>query len=335
MTLTTWNRASTILGALAWLLLLAVPLQIAESLAPIARLLLLAVLVVTPLTLSLAAPPTVENPTSDRVDRAMLVRCLALIVQPLAAALVVVAFLSPAGTTAALLALAWLPPTGLVALSGLLRLLARGNLQADELCIDAGLIYLPIGAVWLLFNRAGVNPLGFGDTIVLLTAVHFHYAGFAAPILAGLLGRRVATMRPAAWPLFRLVAAGVIAGIALVAAGITLARYTPLVEVAAALLFAASLLGLAALALLFVVPKISDRLARMLLAISALSLVVTMLFAASYAVGQFAGVTLVGIPRMVQVHGWLNALGFVLCGLLAWTLVAENREPRLRIEDRR
>src|SRR5262249_54537538 len=152
---------------------------------------------------------------------------------------VVIAFLTPAGTLAALLASGWLLLAGLAALSGLLRLLARRNARADELCIDAGLLYLPVGAVWLLFSRAGLSPLGFGDTIVILTAVHFHYAGFAAPILAGLAGRWIAAVRPVLWPLFRLVAVGVIAGIALVAAGITLARFTAAIEVAAAVLFAA------------------------------------------------------------------------------------------------
>jgi hypothetical protein len=314
------SRTSAIVGAAAWLLLLAVPLPIDASLEPIVRLLLLAALVVIPLALPLAAPP-------KRARGARLAQRAAIVTQPVAAALVVVAFYQPAGL-AALLAAAWLLPTGLAALTGLLRLVARGNVQADELCIDAGLIYLPVGAVWLLFNRLGLNPLGFGSTIVLLTAVHFHYAGFAAPILAGLLGRQLAIVRPAAWPLFRLVAAGVIAGIALVAAGITLARYTPLVEVAAALLFAATLLGLAALTLVAGLPAMTGRLARALLAVSAASLIVTMLFAASYAVGQFLGAPIVGIPRMVQVHGWLNAVGFVLCGLLAWTLSDQNREPR-------
>lgn len=308
-----WSRASAILGAVAWLLLLAAPLPIETPLVPIARLLLLAALAIVPLALPLAAPP-------ERASHARLAHHAAMIAQPFAAALVVVAFYQPTGPIAALLAAAWLLPTVLAALTGLLRLVARGNVQADELCIDAGLIYLPVGAVWLLFNRLGLNPLGFGDAIVLLTAVHFHYAGFAAPILTGLLGRRLVATRPEAWPQFRLVTAGVIAGIALVATGITLARYTPLVEVAAALLFAASLLGLAALTLRIGLPAISGRAARALLAASAAALAVTMLFAASYALGQFLGMPIVGIPRMVQVHGWLNAIGFALCGLLAWTI---------------
>jgi hypothetical protein len=314
------SPASTILGALAWIALLAAPLPADEPLASIARLLLLAVLVILPLALPLAAPP-------ERASYARLAHRAAIVAQPFTAALVVVAFYQPPGLAAALLAIPWLLPTGLAALTGLLRLLARRDARADELCIDAGLIYLPVGAAWLLFNRLGIGLLGFDDTIVLLTAVHFHYAGFAAPILAGLLGRQVASARPAAWPLFRLVAAGVIAGIALVAAGITLARYTPVVEVAAALLFAISLLGLAALALTVGVPAMAG-LARALLAVSAASLVVTMLFATGYALGQFLGIPIVGIPRMVQVHGWLNAIGFALCGLLAWTLEKRDKMAR-------
>ena len=255
------SRTSTIFGAIIWLLLLAIPLPTDAQLEPIARLLLLAVLVITPLALPLAAPP-------ERAHYAILAQRAAIVAQPFAAALAIVAFYQPAGRAAALLAAAWLLPTGLAALTGMLRLLSRRNGRADELSVDAGLIYLPVGAVWLLFNRLGLNPLAFGDTIVLLTAVHFHYAGFAAPILSGLLGRQIANARPAAWPLFRLVAAGVIAGIALVAAGITLARYTPVVEVGAALLFAISLLGLAALTLGVGLPIMTSHLARALLAIS-------------------------------------------------------------------
>ncbi|MFL5802073.1 MAG: YndJ family transporter [Roseiflexaceae bacterium] len=308
------------IGGLAWLLLFAITLPGDTTTATIARLLLLAVLVVVPLALPLAAPPA-------GASRAALPHRAALLCQPFAAALVVLALLAPAGIPAALLASGWLLLSGLAALTGLFRLLARRNVRADELCIDAGLLYLPIGAVWLLFNRIGFGPLGFGDTIVILTAVHFHYAGFAAPILAGTAGRRIAAARPALWPLFRLVAAGVIAGIALVAAGITLARFTPVIEVAAAVLFAASLLALAALVLLVVVPTMRGRLAQTLLAISAASLVVTMLLAGGYALGRFVAGPLIDIPRMVQFHGWLNALGFVLCGLLAWTLTTDHRPP--------
>src|SRR5262245_25907128 len=110
-----WSRASTILGALAWLLLLAAPLPIDAPLEPIARLLLLATLVITPLALPLAAP-------SERARNARVAHRAAVVAQPFAAVLVVIAFYQPAGPIAALLATAWLLPTGLAALTGLLRL---------------------------------------------------------------------------------------------------------------------------------------------------------------------------------------------------------------------
>jgi hypothetical protein len=311
--MTNWSHSSAIAGSLVWLLLFAIPLSADATTAGIERLLLLAVLVVTPLALPLAGP-------ADRAGRKALPYWAAVRGQPFAAALVVICFLLPAGVLAGLLAAGWLLVTGCVAAYGLVRLLSRGNLRADELCIDAGLLYLPVGAVWLLSARLGLNPLGFDDTIVILTAVHFHYAGFAAPLLAGLAGRLIAATRPAAWGLFRPVAGGVIAGIALVAMGITLARFTPVLEAFAAVAFAASLLGLVALVLFVVIPATADRTVQVLLAASSVSLVVTMVLAGGYAIGRFVKTPIVGIPQMVQIHGWLNALGFVLCGLLAWTL---------------
>ncbi len=39
-------------------------------------------------------------------------------------------------------------------------------------------LFLSIGSIWLLFDRFGIQPLGFPTWIVILTSVHFHYAGF-------------------------------------------------------------------------------------------------------------------------------------------------------------
>src|SRR6201988_2624993 len=61
--------------------------------------------------------------------------------------------------------------------------------------------------------------------IILLTVVHFHFAGFSAPIIAGMSGRVLALSdyprRMYAFAIF-----GIIAAMPLVAAGIT---FTPLV----------------------------------------------------------------------------------------------------------
>ena len=83
--------------------------------------------------------------------------------------------------------------------------------------IDAGCAMLPIGGGWLVLSRLGVSVLGFEEPIILLTAVHFHYAAFATLVLVGLAGRF--TRDGAA---YRAIAAGAVSGPPLLAAGITL-----------------------------------------------------------------------------------------------------------------
>jgi hypothetical protein len=304
-----WHHASALVGGLAWLLLLILAPAEAQTLALITRLLLLAVLVFVPLALGLAA-------TDDASTRSAGSWRVARYVQPFAAAVTVAAFLLPAGVFAGTLALAWLVFAGSAALLGLMHLFAHGLRDAAELCIDVSLLLLPIGGFWLAMARFGARPLGFGDTIVLLTAVHFHYAGFALLLLAGLAGRLLRGSPGPGFGMFRVIAAGMIAGVPLVALGITFSR---VLEILAVLLLVSSVLALALLTLIAVVPQLTRRAAQALLAISALASVATMLLAAGYAGGSMVGLALT-IPQMVVAHGALNAFGLVLCGLLAWTL---------------
>ena len=54
-----------------------------------------------------------------------------------------------------------------------------------------------VGAVFAFMDRLGVRPFGFSTTIILLTAVHFHFAGFVLVLpLAGALAYR---RRPVRW----------------------------------------------------------------------------------------------------------------------------------------
>src|SRR5690606_17128804 len=66
-------------------------------------------------------------------------------------------------------------------------------------------------------DRIGVRPLGFGAEIVALTAVHFHYAGILLTASAGFLLERNPESRFTARG-----AVGVVLGVPLVAAGITI-----------------------------------------------------------------------------------------------------------------
>jgi len=303
-------------GGAAWLALDR-RLSVTGLMGSIHGLLLLAILVLSPLLLSLAATP-------DRVGRHPLAYRAAVALHPLAAASATFSFFVPSGTRAALLVVPWLLFTGLVAVFGLMRLLPRGLSRApEETCIDAGLLYVPVGAVWLLLSRVGASPAGFGEPIVVLTAAHFHYAGFAAPILAGLAGRRLLAQDPRARRVFAPVAAGIVLGMPLVAAGITA---SPALEIVGVIVFAASLLVLSGLVAFRVAPRVERTAARLLLIVSAASLALAMAFAVTYGAGEFTGASFVTIPTMARLHGSINALGFALPAALAWMIV---RPPAL------
>lgn len=280
-----------------------------SALGPMEILFLLAPLAVVPLALRLAARP------GEAATRAL---AAARRLQPWAALAVVASFLVRRGPAAAALAFPWLLVTLMVALHGW-QCLRRNAWRPAELAIDAGCLMLPVGGGWLVLSRLGVAAFGFEEPIVLLTAVHFHYAAFATLVLAGLAGRG-----PAEGRLYRLIVGGAIAGPPLLATGITL---SPLLEVVAATGLALALSGLAVLTLVRIVPRLSGA-ARLLLAASSISLLGGMACALAYALGEFMGIGLISLGQMARIHGPLNALGFALCGLLGWVLAPRNFPPR-------
>ncbi len=233
---------------------------------------------------------------------------------PFAALLVVASFLLAKGALACALALPWLLLTLLGALSGAARLLRKRWTDISETCHAAALLFLPVGAVWLCLSRLGTAPMGFQEPIVLLTAVHFHYTGFAAPILMGIAIRRF----PHDGRMLQPAGLGFLAGTPLLAAGFALA--SPPLKYAAVLLLCASLLTLALvqMANLTSFDTVQDGLAHPLLALSALGLACGMLLAAAYGSGEFVGDVRIGIQRMAIFHGISNGIGFSLLGLLGW-----------------
>jgi YndJ-like protein len=90
-------------------------------------------------------------------------------------------------------------------------------------------------------------------------------------------------------------------------------------ELPGALILAVSLVALSGL-VATLIPRVSPPLARGLLIVSALAPLLPMALACAYALReQYPAVTLT-IAQMVRFHGLVNAIGFVLCGLLAWTI---------------
>lgn len=323
--------------SLAWLSLVgarAFP-QIGEALVA------LAIATWVPLGLALAQ----SEPEAARVAPIdALARRLVVIASPLGVA----SFTFPPGPLAAALAGAWLVTTLVVAVAGLTRLLRRGLSPIEEVGIDVGHVYLPVGAAWLVASRGALEPLGFQEPIVLYTSAHFHFAGFAAPVVVGLLGRDLGvsaasggagtTVRRA----HKLATLVVLSGVPLLAAGITLSRR---LESPAAVLLGGGMFVVAALLALAGLRRLMGRSASptgplgalrvrvsgALLVVASLSLVGSMNLAIAFALTGSAGhgpnptQGLISYATMATYHGLANAVGFAGCALLAYTLASPRR----------
>jgi len=161
-------------------------------------------------------------------------------------------------------------------------------------------------------SRLGLTPLGFEEPIVLLTAVHFHYAGFAACLIAGAAALALKQVPATANVALRLVLAGVLLGPGSLAVGFIVG---PVVKLLAALWLALSLFGLSLLQLLFL-GSVRLRPAQALFAVAGASSCVAMVLAVVWAVGEYPLQPFFNLPQMALVHGTLNAFGFCLGGLL-------------------
>ncbi|WP_164471662.1 YndJ family transporter [Halosimplex salinum] len=300
---------SAVAGAALWALA-----ALAGDLSAVGRALALAPLVVVPLGIGLAAERGFEGTSGSLL-------ALAAVTQPAAAPLVLVSLVA-SGFVATLTAVAWLPVTGLLALAGLLRARERGvdfgPASLSEWLVDAGLAYTTVAAVALVLFQQGIT-FWFEPVIVLLTAVHFNFAGFALPVLAGVTGRHLGGFDGLA---ARAVAAVVLVGPAIIAVGIS---FSPLVEVVAVGAFTLAVAAFGLLVLVRVVPSL-DALPAALVGLSALALPASMVLALGYGIAAFGGTNPLGlsIGRMVSLHGSLNAYGFALCGVLGWRLVGES-----------
>jgi hypothetical protein len=311
-----WNRISAGLGGSIWMLVLCVWIPGWLALNTLEVLLLLALLVITPLAVPLAA-----SSKKGRLHHSLY--RLVVMLQPFAALIGGASFLIRTGPFAAAAAGVWLLFTALVALVGLLRLFGNGSVSLADACLSAALIYLPIGGAWLALARLGAQPLGFGQHTDLLTAIHFHYIPLAALVISGLTCQALPAALGRVWrTASRIAAIGMLVNPLLVAAGITLTLLTgeDLLESAAATLLALSLITMALLSLRFIIPNTVSLFAKGLVLVSSTAVFVTMLAAGAYALGHATGAWTITISQMIAVHGWINALLFGFCGLLGWQL---------------
>jgi hypothetical protein len=205
----------------------------------------------------------------------------------------------------ATLALALYAPARLAALP---RPRARAAAPA-EIAVLTALVTPSVAGLALVAERAGHELLGFDLDILALTVPHFHFAGFAAALVAGLV------CRAAQGPTTRFAALSVPLGTLLVLVGYFVDDWAELVG---ALVLTAGMWAVALPTWRELRTGARDPVTRGLLAVSAVVLVATMLLALSWALGEATGLPHPSLTWMAATHGLGNALGFALCSLLAW-----------------
>lgn len=253
---------------------------------------------------------------ADSDGRAHLPDRIAAALLPAGAAGAIASLVLPRGPLAGALASLWILAALALAAAGAARTLRRGLLPLADLAVDAGHLYLPVGAIWLSASRAGIPLLGFHEPVVLYTAAHFHFAGFGAPVIAGLLGREIAPSRA-----YAVITAVVLCGIPLVAAGITL---THALELPAAVLLSAGMLGLATLLVRAGARRVAAReMSGVLLVLAGATLVLSMglavVFAATGSATRGASEPLIAYTTMAAIHGSANAIGFAVGAMVGFT----------------
>ncbi|MEJ8641262.1 YndJ family protein [Streptomyces sp. MS1.HAVA.3] len=222
------------------------------------------------------------------------------------------------------------------------RLLRGRSLAPPEIAVATALVSPSIAGAALVAERAGYRLFGFDLDILALTVPHFHFAGFAAALVAGLVCRAAQGRDPggrglqgrsaggrrlrgrSAGGLPHWAAYSVPAGTLLVLLGYFVGDWAELVG---AVVLTGGMWAVALLTWRDVRPGARDRGTRTLLASSAAVLVATMLLALWWAAGEATGIAHPTLTWMAATHGLGNALGFALCSVLAWRrLTADLQE---------
>ena len=272
---------------------------------------LFAALVLIPLAGDLLAEPPSTEGGPERImnwaGRAQLPAALAL----------GAAYWLPAGPVAALAALPWVGLMGAWASAGVWRMRRGGwSRDLDWLARDVALVFAALAGVGVLTHRTGLRVLNSDPVAILQLTVFFHFAGILLPLFAGLVQRELFFLR---------LASRAVVGVVLGVPALVLGSWATKAGLGGG--FEAGTAGGLALAgmavgILQVRVAVDSRralVARVLLAVSGAALFFAMVFVAVRGMrlrgdGRF---NLEAAPAQFA-FGTTVALGFGLCGLLAW-----------------
>lgn len=227
----------------------------------------------------------------------------------------------PRGGAAALLAAGYGLATVALAATAPARL--RRRPAPREVALATALLAPVVAGSSLVAERYGYALLGFEPEILSLTVAHFHFAGFAAALVA-----RLVCAGTGDHPMSRAAALCVPGGIAVVFAGFFVGDA---VELGGTAILTAGMWLVAYLTWRELRPATADPTTRLLLGVVAVVPVGSMLLAMSWALGHATGLPHPSLAWLAATHGVANALGFGLCAVLAWQRLLREREPQWMI----
>ena len=315
-----WTASVTLGGAALWAIFAALAGLRRAPFSIVELLFLLATLVIVPLGMELER--CLNDSTGSSLHTALRFTQLA------ASVAVCIAFWLPPGGSAAIVGGVWLLECLLLAGERIRR--SRRDRAATSLIVNLAYCDLIFGSAWLLISRAGWRPMGFQEPIILLTAIHFHYSGFATALSASAtLGefhrtKLAMTGLPALVWLIALLPFAVAAGFV----------FSPLLRFVAAIALSSAVTALAMVAWWFS-SELRSGSARIFLRLASCAAAVAFSLVGIYAVSEFFNRNWITIPGMANSHGVLNGIGFVLLSMLAW-LVELNEsasEPHRFVDD--
>jgi hypothetical protein len=214
----------------------------------------------------------------------------------------------PRGRIAASLAGGYAVMTVALAAIGLRRWVAGRSLAPRELALLTALVAPSVAGGALVAERLGVALFGFDLPVLSLTVAHFHFAGFAAALIAALV---CANTREDA--VARAAALCVPAGVLVVLVGFFTGTTVELVGTVV-LTVGMWLVGW----LTWSQRRGADRVARVLFAVAAAVPFASMALAIQWALGRSFELPHLSVTWMAATHGAANAVGFALCSILAW-----------------
>ncbi|MFD9596489.1 YndJ family protein [Kitasatospora sp. NPDC059973] len=203
------------------------------------------------------------------------------------------------------------------------RLARTRSLAPREIAVLTALATPSVAGLALVAERSGHELLGFDLDILALTVPHFHYAGFTAALVAGLVCRAAPESAAARW-----AALSVPLGTLLVLAGYFVDDWA---ELAGAVVLTTGMWLVGLLTWRDLRTRTADRPAAVLLGTASAVLAATMLLALWWALGEASGIPHPTLTWMAATHGVGNALGFALCSLLAWRRLARPQAPTARL----